>query len=202
MLLRKLSSKTYKYNITWLAIKYKNFWNYKNSLYLIANSATLCLPMAPINSSIAHQSRLPDVSRRSPIACLRHDLARFGNTLIARNPTHRAVTNATFTSGCVHGHRAWFRRLVLRSSSSRRSSVDRHVNLHPLPDNRHLRSAVLYHPRGLFCLSYVHPESQHIRWVEKKTSIIISLSSLPVYLVLPRSPLFPSSLSVSSRPTT
>lgn len=38
-------------------------------------------------------------------------LARFGNALTARNPTHRAVTNATFTSGCVHGHRAWFRRL-------------------------------------------------------------------------------------------
>lgn len=30
-------------------------------------------------------------------------------------------------------------------------------------NDRHLRSAVLYHPRDLFCLSYVHPESQHIR---------------------------------------
>lgn len=32
-----------------------------------------------------------------------------------RNPTHLSVTNATFTSGCVHGHRAWFHQFVLRS---------------------------------------------------------------------------------------
>ncbi|XP_011695164.1 PREDICTED: LOW QUALITY PROTEIN: protein translation factor SUI1 homolog, partial [Wasmannia auropunctata] len=41
--------------------------------------------------------------------------AGFGNARTARNPTHRAVTNATFTSGCVHGHRAWFRDSPFRS---------------------------------------------------------------------------------------
>jgi len=44
----------------------------------------------------------------------------------------------------------------------------RSSNISPRPtfcpaNDRHLRSAVLYHPRDLFCLSYVHPESQHIR---------------------------------------
>jgi len=45
--------------------------------------------------------------------------------------------------------------------SSHCSSVSRCVILHPY--DRYLRSAVLYHPTDLFCLSYVHPESQHIR---------------------------------------
>lgn len=147
--------------------------------------------MAFVDSSIAHQSRAPTLSRCSPITRLGYDLAHFGNTPIARNPTHRAVTNATFTSGCVHGHRAWFRRPVLRSSSSHHSSADRHVNLRPLLYDCHLRSAVLYHPRGLFCLSYVHPESQHIRWVQKEKRV---LSSPPLLSSLYRSPF---SLSLS-----
>lgn len=50
--------------------------------------------------------------------------ACFRNAPTVRNPTHRAVTNATFTSGCVHGHRAWFRRLCSSLVSTRLSSVD------------------------------------------------------------------------------
>lgn len=109
--------------------------------------------------------------------------ARFGNASTARNPTHRAMTNATFTSGCVHGHRAWFRRLCSPPVSTRRlSAVLAAISTFiVLPHDCHLRSAVLYHPRDLFCLSYVHPESQHIRWVAKR------VSSHPSYLVPPRS---------------
>lgn len=57
--------------------------------------------------------------------------ARFGNAPTVRNPTHRAVTNATFTSGCVHGHRAWFH--LLRSTSSTRCSSAPFSKVFPRP---------------------------------------------------------------------
>lgn len=60
----------------------------------------------------------------------RPNSARFGNAPTVRNPTHRAVTNATFTSGCVHGHRAWFCRLCSLVVSTRCSSADLATSLH------------------------------------------------------------------------
>lgn len=60
----------------------------------------------------------------------RSNSARFGNAPTVRNPTHRAVTNATFTSGCVHGHRAWFCRLCSLVVSTRCSSADLATSLH------------------------------------------------------------------------
>lgn len=60
----------------------------------------------------------------------RPNSTRFGNAPTVRNPTHRAVTNATFTSGCVHGHRAWFRRLCSLEVSTRCSSADLATSLH------------------------------------------------------------------------
>ncbi|KAL6258752.1 hypothetical protein P5V15_010701 [Pogonomyrmex californicus] len=70
--------------------------------------------------------------------------ARFGNAPTVRNPTHRAVTNATFISGCVHGHRAWFH--LLRSTSCPRAvqvlrlARSFHVLSHDLPPA--LRSSI------------------------------------------------------------
>lgn len=120
-------------------------------------------------SNRARPSAVTSPAASANRAATRTSPERFGNAAAARNPTHRAVTNATFTSGCVHGHRACFRRLCSPLVSTRRSSADlaashqRPTFCPTLPHNRHLRSAVLYHPRDLFCLSYVHPESQHIR---------------------------------------
>lgn len=65
-----------------------------------------------------------------------------------RTRPSRLVLTTPFSAG-VHAP------FKCRSSSISTSNV--------LPYDRHLRSAVLYHPRDLFCLSYVHPESQHIR---------------------------------------
>lgn len=84
-----------------------------------AESTPIALLRCPRCHRRAHESRGS-----------RPNSARFGNAPTVRNPTHRAVTNATFTSGCVHDHRAWFRRLCSLVVSTRCSSAHLATSLH------------------------------------------------------------------------
>lgn len=121
------------------------------------------------------------------------------------------MTNATFTSGCVHGHRAWFRFISVFSAASRPHVVqvfDRHVNLHPaLRSPPALRSSISSEGSLLFvvCPSRISTHSvsnernKEKKRKKKKMRIIISL---PLSLSLARS-LFPlSSFQSSSLPVT
>lgn len=129
---------------------------------------------------------------------------RFRNAPTVRNPTHRAVTNATFTSGCEHGHRACFRRLCSPPLvSTRRSSADLASSciIFPRPAPRSspaLRSSISSEGSLLFvvCPSRISTHS-----VSNETHYRTLLSSLPPPPVHPsRSPLASLPSSVFSAP--
>lgn len=131
--------------------------------------------MALVDRLVARQSRLPGVRQSERFGALR--LVSGTRESQATPPIApwqmQLLLPAAYTAialGFVDSFSAARPRVVRVWSPSKSTT-------YTLRSPPALRS--LYHPRGLFCLSYVHPESQHIRWVVCKKKRALSSSPFP-----------------------